>query len=60
MRCDGLPDPKSVPELNRYLSLWRADTDSMSLDGCFERTSQVIQVGGGLSQNTLFVFCFIK
>ncbi|XP_063841391.1 dynein axonemal intermediate chain 7 homolog isoform X2 [Scylla paramamosain] len=44
MRCDGLPDPTSVPEMNRYLSLWRADPDSATLKGALAKTDQVIHV----------------
>ncbi|XP_071538177.1 dynein axonemal intermediate chain 7-like [Panulirus ornatus] len=44
MRCDGVPDPTSVPEMNRYLSLWRADPVSATLHGCLARTDQVIHV----------------
>ncbi|XP_042209640.1 dynein axonemal intermediate chain 7-like [Homarus americanus] len=44
MRCDGLPDPTSVPEMNRYLSLWRADLDTATLEGALAKTHQVIHV----------------
>ncbi|XP_053652417.1 dynein axonemal intermediate chain 7-like [Cherax quadricarinatus] len=44
MRCDGLPDPTSVPEMNRYLSLWRADPDTATLHGALAKTDQVIHV----------------
>ncbi|XP_037792261.1 axonemal 84 kDa protein-like [Penaeus monodon] len=44
MRCDGLPDPTSVPEMNRYLSLWQADPASATLEGALAKTDQVIHV----------------
>ncbi|XP_050725906.1 dynein axonemal intermediate chain 7 homolog [Eriocheir sinensis] len=44
MKCDGLPDPTSVPEMNRYLSLWRADPESATLKGALAKTDQVIHV----------------
>ncbi|KAG7153283.1 Axonemal 84 kDa protein-like [Homarus americanus] len=44
MRCDGLPDPTSVPEMNRYLSLWRADLDTATLEGALAKTHQVIHI----------------
>ena len=44
MRCDGLPDPKSVPEMNRYLSMWQSDSHTSTLEGALERTDQVIHV----------------
>ncbi|XP_064116681.1 LOW QUALITY PROTEIN: dynein axonemal intermediate chain 7 homolog [Macrobrachium nipponense] len=44
MRCDGLPDPTSVPEMNRYLSLWRADEGTATLKGALQKTDQVIHV----------------
>ncbi|KAK4286942.1 hypothetical protein Pmani_039976 [Petrolisthes manimaculis] len=50
MRCDGLPDPTSVPEMNRYLSLWRGDPDSASLQGALAKTDQVIHVISELEQ----------
>ncbi|XP_066969371.1 dynein axonemal intermediate chain 7-like [Macrobrachium rosenbergii] len=44
MKCDGLPDPTSVPEMNRYLSLWRADEGTATLKGALQKTDQVIHV----------------
>ncbi|KAK7086351.1 hypothetical protein SK128_010493 [Halocaridina rubra] len=44
MRCDGLPDPTSVPEMNRYLSLWRAEESTSILEGALKKTDQVIHV----------------
>ncbi|XP_068243751.1 dynein axonemal intermediate chain 7-like [Palaemon carinicauda] len=44
MRCDGLPDPTSVPEMNRYLSLWRAEESTATLEGALRKTDQVIHV----------------
>ncbi|XP_076047226.1 dynein axonemal intermediate chain 7 homolog [Oratosquilla oratoria] len=44
MRCDGLPDASSVPEMNRYLSLWRQDSSTASLQGCLDHTPQLVHV----------------
>jgi hypothetical protein len=53
MRCDGLPDARSVPELNRYLSLWDADPEgrpgrgmllpTATLDSCMRETPEIIK-----------------
>ncbi len=40
MKCDGLPDPVCVRELNTYLSLWKED-DRESLDSVLSRTLEV-------------------
>ncbi len=40
MKCDGLPDPVCVRELNTYLSLWKEDTRE-AIDAVLERTLEV-------------------
>ena len=38
MKCDGLPDPVCVRELNTYLSLWQEDDSREDIDAVLERT----------------------
>ncbi len=41
MKCDGLPDPVCVRELNTYLSLWKED-DREDFDSVLKRTLEVL------------------
>ncbi len=43
MKCDGLPDPVCVRQLNTYLSLWR-DDDREDVDAVLGRTKQVLPI----------------
>ena len=43
MKCDGLPDPVCVRELNTYLSLWKEDTRE-DIDSVLERTLEVLPI----------------
>ena len=43
MKCDGLPDPVCVRELNTYLSLWKEDTKE-EIDAVLERTLEVLPI----------------
>ena len=40
MKCDGLPDPVCVRQLNTYLSLWKEDTVE-DIDAVLDRTREV-------------------
>ena len=40
MKCDGLPDPACVRELNTYLTLWKED-EREDLDSVLARTQEV-------------------
>ena len=40
MKCDGLPDPACVKELNTYLTLWKED-EREDLDSVLARTQEV-------------------
>ena len=44
MKCDGLPDPVCVRELNTYLSLWKEDDSSEDIDAVLERTQEVLPI----------------
>ncbi|XP_047738461.1 dynein axonemal intermediate chain 7-like [Hyalella azteca] len=54
MSCDGLPDARSVPALNRYLSLWDPVGDTgrgellPTLDSCMRETPEIIKVIGAV------------
>ena len=43
MKCDGLPDPVCVRELNTYLCLWKEDTRE-EIDTVLERTLEVLPI----------------
>ena len=43
MKCDGLPDPLCVRELNNYLSLWKGDKRE-EIAEVFNRTTEVIPI----------------
>ena len=43
MKCDGLPDPVCVRQLNTYLSLWVEDNRE-TIDPVLERTLEVLPI----------------
>ena len=43
MKCDGLPDPVCVRELNTYLALWKEDIRE-EIDAVLERTLEVLPI----------------
>jgi len=43
MKCDGLPDPVCVRELNTYFALWKEDTRE-EIDTVLERTLEVLPI----------------
>ena len=43
MKCDGLPDPVCVRELNTYFSLWKEDIRE-EIDAVLERTLEVLPI----------------
>lgn len=43
MKCDGLPDPVCVRELNTYFSLWQEDNRE-EIDAVLERTLEVLPI----------------
>ena len=43
MKCDGLPDPVCVRELNTYLSLWKEDR-SEEIDEVLQKTLEVLPI----------------
>ena len=45
MKCDGLPDPVCVRELNTYLSLWQEDDSREDIDQVLERTQVRTMIG---------------
>ena len=45
MKCDGLPDPVCVRELNTYLSLWQEDDSREDIDQVLERTQVRTRTG---------------
>jgi len=44
MKCDGLPDPASVSEMNTYIYLWRAIEKRGLLEDVVKRTAEVLEV----------------
>jgi hypothetical protein len=45
MKCDGLPDPASLSEMNTYIYLWRSVEERGRLDVVVKRTAEVLGVG---------------
>ena len=60
MKCDGLPDPVCVRELNTYLCLWKEDTRE-EIDAVLERTLEVLPIMStlGMTRSEL-VFVFLR
>ena len=52
MKCDGLPDPVCVRELNTYLSLWQEDDSREDIDAVLERTQVMNDIG-----TIVMIFC---
>lgn len=44
MKCDGLPNPASVSEMNTYIYLWRAVEERGLLEDVVRRTAEVLEV----------------
>jgi cancer susceptibility candidate protein 1 len=46
MRCDGLPDPTDLPQLNAYISTWAEDEDpdSLEINRILQKCAQVLKV----------------
>jgi hypothetical protein len=44
MKCDGLPDPASLNEMNTYIYLWRGVEERGLLEDVVKRTAEVLKV----------------
>jgi hypothetical protein len=44
MKCDGLPDPASLSEMNTYIYLWRTVEERGLLEEVVKRTAEVLGV----------------
>lgn len=44
MKCDGLPNPASLSEMNTYIYLWRAVEKRGLLGDVVKKTSEVLGV----------------
>ncbi|KAJ4443307.1 hypothetical protein ANN_04975, partial [Periplaneta americana] len=42
MKCDGLPDPSSLTDMNTYLYLWRSVEERGNLDEVVNKTAEVL------------------
>ena len=47
MKCDGLPDPACVKQLNTYLTLWREDGKE-SINSVLQTTLDVLPIMASL------------
>ncbi len=47
MRCDGLPDPTDLPQLNAYISTWAEDDypERLEINQVLEKCAEVLKVG---------------
>lgn len=48
MKCDGLPDPNSLSQMNTYLYLWTGDDSYNGIEATLEKTDEVLKVGSAL------------
>jgi hypothetical protein len=44
MKCDGLPDPASLSEMNTYIYLWKSVEERGLLEDVVKKTSEVLGV----------------
>jgi cancer susceptibility candidate protein 1 len=44
MKCDGLPDPASLSEMNTYIYLWRSVEERGLLEDVVKKTTEVLGV----------------
>ncbi|PNF19093.1 hypothetical protein B7P43_G10819 [Cryptotermes secundus] len=44
MKCDGLPDPASLSEMNTYIYLWRSVEERGQLDVVVKKTAEVLRL----------------
>lgn len=42
MKCDGLPDPANIPEMNTYLYLWKQEDENIV--HVFKKTETILDV----------------
>lgn len=45
LKCDGLPDPASCPQMNTYLHLWEKKIQETDIEEAAARTREIINVG---------------
>ena len=45
MRCDGLPDPTDLPQLNAYISTWAEDEEPerLEINQVLEKCAEVLK-----------------
>ncbi|KAL0274995.1 UNVERIFIED_CONTAM: hypothetical protein PYX00_002990 [Menopon gallinae] len=44
MKCDGLPDPNSLSQMNTYLYLWTGDDSHDDIEAVLEKTDEVLKL----------------